>query len=249
VSDKFKEQFCIASWLFGLFLFFYLYLKGEFFLAKEVWIPINENYGLGQPVFEGNLFVKLLVSLTLLFTVVNWYLFSMGLALLTPFFLYSKMKKRKEKRLQKEREEFGYKIVQEARHRQEFHSRREERIESSIELHSTFDAQNINSSEESLEPISYHDVDLKCLVDIADDPFFDQAFLELENNEQHIDTWEKVLTAANGNKKQAVILYLRARVEILRQEALLDNEIEEAKGLEADNEAVKEPRDVSKGFS
>ena len=95
--------------------------------------------------------------------------------------------------------------------------------------------------------------DIGRLIDTSDDSYYEQAFLELENNQKHIGTWAKVFSAANGDEKQAKVLYLKVRSEVLKQEAVLDEQIEEAKRLEAeiidaDNKAMKKSQNVPQGF-
>jgi len=83
--------------------------------------------------------------------------------------------------------------------------------------------------------IETNQIDISALIDTTYDHLHEHAYLELENNQKHIGTWAKVLVAANGDEKQAKLLYLKVRPEVLKQEeALLEDQIEESKRLEAE---------------
>ena len=85
--------FNIGCVVFGFFLITNFFLKGgEVWLLAEVWMPAWENYGLGGSVNnETPLLMKFVTSLFLILGVANLYLYSIGVALLSPIVMLSKL--------------------------------------------------------------------------------------------------------------------------------------------------------------
>jgi len=81
--------------------------------------------------------------------------------------------------------------------------------------------------------LSAIEIESENLYESDDLTFYERAYLELENRQPNVGTWAKVLAAANGDEKQAKILYLKVRTEAFKQEEVLNEQIKEAKLLEA----------------
>lgn len=86
--------FNIGCVVCGFFLITNFLLKGgEVWLLAEVWMPAWENFGLGRANNETHLLFRFVTSLFLILGVANLYLYSIGVALLSPIVLLSKLRK------------------------------------------------------------------------------------------------------------------------------------------------------------